>query len=100
MDVAGNPKLISIKKFQGCAGQIRDKVDWLHRDRISAFEAFFKYLRRMHNNEKITENMIGGCDMNLEWASSLLVQLYRSIHHWKMDGKDIADITKLVKKLV
>ncbi len=39
-------------------------------------------------------------EIDSEWASSLFVQLYRSIHCWKIDGKDIADATKLVKELV
>ena len=35
-----------------------------------------------------------------KWASSIFVQLYGSIHYWKIDDKNIADDTKLVKKLV
>ncbi len=35
-----------------------------------------------------------------EWASSLFIQLYRSINYWKIDDKDIANATKLIKELV
>ena len=39
-------------------------------------------------------------DIDPEWASSLFIQLYGYIHYWKIDGKNIADATKLVNKLV
>ena len=39
-------------------------------------------------------------DIDPGWVSSLFVQLHGSIHYWKIDGKDIADATKLVKELV
>ena len=37
-------------------------------------------------------------DIDSEWESFFLDQLYRSIQYWKMDGKDISDTAKLVKK--
>ena len=40
------------------------------------------------------------CEINLEWASSLFIQLHGFIYYWKMDGKDIADAIKLVEELV
>ncbi len=54
----------------------------------------------MYNNEEITKNMIIRPKIDSEGESSLFVQLYRSIHYWKIDGKDIVDATKLVKELV
>ena len=39
-------------------------------------------------------------DIDSGWVSSLFDQLHGSIHYWKMDGKNIADITKLVNKIV
>ena len=75
-------------------------MNGLYRDWIPAFAAFVKYSRKTHNNEEVTENMKIRQDIDLGWASSLFVQLHRSIHYWKIDGKDIADATKLVNKLV
>ncbi len=34
------------------------------------------------------------------WVSSLFIKLHVSIQYWKMDGKDIADTSKLVKEFV
>lgn len=38
--------------------------------------------------------------IELKWASSLFVQLYKFIHCWNINGKNIANTTKLVKKLM
>ena len=37
-------------------------------------------------------------DIDYEWMSSFFVQQYGSIQYSKIDGKDISDITKLVKE--
>ena len=39
-------------------------------------------------------------DIDSGWVSSVFVQLYGSIHCWKMDRKDITDASKLVKELM
>ena len=54
----------------------------------------------MHNNEKVTENLKMRLDIDFGWISSLFMQLYRFIHYWEMDEKNIVNVTKLVKKLV
>ena len=59
-----------------------------------------KYSRKTNDNEEVTENMKIRRDINLGWLLSLFVQLYGSIHYWIMDGKNIANATKLVKGLV
>ena len=62
--------------------------------------AFVKYSRKMNNNEEVTENMKIRQDIDPGWGSSLFIQLYGSIYYWKMDRKDIADATKLIKELM
>ncbi len=54
----------------------------------------------MHDNKEVTKNMKIKRDIDPRWALSILVQLHGSIYYWKMDGKNIADATKLVNKLV
>lgn len=39
-------------------------------------------------------------NINPEQTLSLFIQLYKSIYYWKIDGKDIADAIKLVKKIL
>ncbi len=100
IDVARDLGLTGIKKYWSCAGQIQAKVDWLYKDWISALEVFVKHSRKTYDNEKVTENLMIRREINSEWASTLFVQLYKCIHYQKMDGKDIVDATKLIKKLL
>ena len=100
IDAARDLRLIGIKKHWRLAGQIEKEVNGLHRDWIPALAMFVKHSRKTHNNEEVTENMKIRRDIDSGWASSLFVQLHKSIHCWKMDGKNIADATKLVNKLV
>ncbi len=100
IDVARDLGLTGIKKYWRCAGQIQAEVDWLHKDWIPALGAFVKHSRRTHDNKEVTKNMSIRREVDPEWASSLFVRLHESIHCWKMDGKDIADATKLVKELM
>ena len=72
----------------------------LNRDWIAALTAFVKHSQKTHDNEEVTDNMKIKRDIDPGWASSLFFQLHGSIHYWKMDGKDIANVTKLVNKLV
>ena len=39
-------------------------------------------------------------DKNHGWVSSYFVKLHTSVQCWKMDEKDIADMSKLVKEFV
>ena len=39
-------------------------------------------------------------DKDHEWVSLYFVKLHASIQYWKIDGKDIADTSKLVKEFV
>lgn len=55
--LAGNLKLISIKKYQRLVSQIKKKVDGLYRNQILAFTIFAKHSWKINNNEKVTENM-------------------------------------------
>ena len=98
MDIARDLRLIDIKKYGRCAGQIQDKVDWLYKDWILALGTFVKHSQKIHNNKKVTKNMIIRREIDSKWASSLFVQLCGSIRCWKIDDKDIADATKLVKE--
>ncbi len=75
-------------------------MNGLYNDRIPALAVFMKQSRRMYNNEKVTENMKIGGDLYFEYVSSFFVQLHKSIHYWKINGKDIADATKLVMEFV
>ena len=93
IDATRDLGLTSIKKHWKLANQIEKLVNGLHKDWILAFAAFVKHSRKTHNNEEVIENMKIKRDINPRWASSLFVQLQRSIHCWKMDGKDIADTT-------
>ncbi len=58
MDAVRDLRLTSIKKYWRCAGQIQDKVDWLHKDWIPTLGAFVKYSWKTHNNKEVTKNMI------------------------------------------
>ena len=100
IDAAKNLWLTGIIKHWRLADQIEKEVDGLHKDWILAFTAFVKHSQKTNNNKKVTENMKIRYDIDFEWVLSLFVQLHRSIHCWKMDGKDIADVTKFVKELV
>ena len=100
IDAARDLGLTGIKKHWRLASQIEKEVNGLHRDWIPALAAFVKHSQKTHDNEEITENMKIRRDIDPRWASSLFDQLHGSIHYWKMDGKDIADTTKLVNKLV
>ena len=42
MDITEDLGLTGIKKYWKCAGQIQDKVDWLHKDWIPVLRAFVK----------------------------------------------------------
>ena len=59
-----------------------------------------KHSQKTINNEEVTENMKIRRNIDPRWISSLFVQLHGSIYCWKIDEKDIADATKLVKELV
>ena len=100
IDAARDLGLTGIKKHWRLAGQIEKKVNGLHRDQIPVLAAFVQHSQKTHDNEKMTENMKMRQDIDPGWVSSLFVQLHGSIHCWKMYGKDIADATKLVNKLV
>ena len=100
IDAPRNLGLTDIKRYWKLAGQIEKEVNELHKDWIPAFAIFVKHSWKMHDNEKVTENMKIRRDIDPRWALSLFVQLYESIYYWKMDGKDITDATKLVNKLV
>ncbi len=54
----------------------------------------------MHDNEKVTKNMIIRREIDSKWALSLFILLYRFIYYYKIDSKDIVDTIKLVKELV
>ena len=75
-------------------------MDGLHRDWILALAAFVKHSRKTNNNEEVTKNMKIRWDIDPRCVSSLFVWLHESIQCWNMDGKGIADVTKLAKELV
>ena len=100
IDTTRDLGLTGIKKHWRLAGQIEKEVDGLYNDWIPALAAFVKHSRKTNDNEEVTENMKIRRDIDPGWVSSLFVQLHGSIHYWRIDGKDIADATKLVKELV
>ena len=100
IDMVRDLGLTGIRKHWRLAGQIEKVVNGLHRNQIPALATFVKHSQKAYNNEKVIENMKIRQDIDTEWASSLFVQLHGSIHCQKMDRKDIANVTKLVNKLV
>ena len=100
IDAVRDLRLTDIKKNRRLAGQIEKKVDGLQRDWISALVAFVNHFWKTNNNKEMTENIKIKRNIDPGWISSLFVQLHGSIYCWKMDRKDIADATKLVKELV
>ena len=100
IDVATDLELTVIKKHWRLASQIEKEIDRLHKNWIPALAAFVKHSQKTNNREEMTENMKIRQGIDFGWVSSLFVWLYKSIHFWKMDRKDIADATKFVKEPV
>lgn len=73
INAAEDLRLTNIKNYQKGIGKIQDKIDWLHRNWISALKAIIKYSQKMHNNEKIIKNIMIRHKIDLEWVSSLFV---------------------------
>lgn len=99
IDKVEDLKLTDYKKYQRYICQIQAKVYQLYKDWISLLKAFVKHFLKMYNN-KITKNMMIKHDIGLKQTLSLFIQLYESMHHWKIDNKDIANATKLVNRIV
>lgn len=57
MNVVRDLRLTGIKKYERHVSQIKKKVNWLYKNQIPALAMFVKYFQRMHNNEKMIENM-------------------------------------------
>ena len=100
IDAARDLGLTGIKKHWRLAGQIEKEVDELHKDWIPVLAAFVNHSWKTNDNKKVTENIKIRRDIDPGWISSIFVQLHGSIHSWKIDEKDIADATKLVKENV
>ncbi len=99
MDVVKELELTGVKKYWRRAGQVEMEFDWLH-DWIPALATFVRHSQRVYDNEEVGQNMSVRRDIDPKWVSSFFVQLHRSIQCWKMDGKDISDVTKLGKEHV
>ena len=99
-DAVRNLGLISIKKNQRFAGQIKKKVNELQKDQIPALTAFVKRSWKTNNNKKLMENMKIRHNIDFKQVSSIFDQLHGSIHYQKIDMKDISEATKLIKELV
>lgn len=67
LNVAKKLGLTSIKRYQRYTGQVKIKLDWLH-DQIPALIIFVRYLYRMYNNKKVTQNMSARQDIDLKWV--------------------------------
>lgn len=78
LDAVKEERLTGIKKYWRRAGQIEIELDWLH-DWILILATFVRYLRRVYDSEKVTENMKVRQDIDPEWISSFFIQLYESI---------------------
>lgn len=89
--------LTQIKKYQKCAGQVAIKLDQLY-NQIPALAKFVKYLQKVYNNQKITQNMSFRQNIDLEQISSFFIKLDKFIKCQKTNGKNISDATKLEKK--
>lgn len=100
IDVARDLGPTNIKKYWRRISQIKKEVNRQYRDWIPVLTVFVKQFCKTYNNKKVIENMKIRQDVDLEWVSSLFVKLHRSIYYERMDNKDIADITKLVKELM
>lgn len=73
INVARDLRLTNIKKYWRYASQIQAKINWLYKNKISALRAFVKHSRKMHNNKKVTENMMIKREINPKWALSRFV---------------------------
>ncbi len=92
--------LQSVKKYWRRAAQVADELNHLQ-DFLPALAVFVNEARRdydqkMHLDKRLRFRQ----DRDHEWVSSYFVKLHISIQCWKMDGKDIADTSKLVKEFV
>lgn len=100
IDMAGNLRLTDIKKYSKLTSQIKKEINELYKDYILALAVFVNYSQKIYDNVEVTENMKVSWDKDFGWVLSLLVQLHGSIYYWKIDEKDVIDVTKLVRKFV
>ena len=99
IDAAKELGLTGIKKYWRYAGQVEMELDWLH-NWILAVATFVRHSHKVYNNEEVTKNMNARQDIDPKWVSSFFVQLHEPIQYWKIDGKNISDVAKWVKKYV
>ncbi len=92
--------LRSVKKYWRCAAQVADELSHLQ-DFFLALAVFVnKACRDYDQKTQLDKRLRFRRDKDLEWVSSYFVKFHASIQCWKMDGKDIADTSKLVKECV
>lgn len=72
--------LTSIKKYWKYAKQIKIKLDWLYYQ-ILTLAIFIKYLHKIDNNKKITENINARQNIDLEQMLYFVIQLKKSIQY-------------------
>ena len=99
MEAAKELGLTGVKNYWRRAGKVEMKLDWLY-DSIPALATFMGHSQKVYDNQEIDQNISVRQDIDPEWVSSFFVQLHVSIQCWKIDGKDISDVAKLVKEPV
>lgn len=75
------------------------ELDQLY-DWIPALVIYIKHLRKVYDNEKMTQNISARQDMDPEQIYFFFIKLYGFIQCQKTDSKDILDTNKLLKTYV
>ncbi len=92
--------LQSVKKYWRHAAQVADELshlqDFLPTLAVFVNEAYINYNQKMQLDKRLRFRR----DRDHEYVSSLFIKFHASVQCWKMDGKDIANTSKLVKKFV
>ncbi len=92
--------LQSAKKYWRCTAQVADELSHLQ-DFLPAFtifvnKAYIDYKQKIQLDKCLRFRR----DKNHKWGFLLFIKLYISIQYWKIDRKDIANTSKLVKEFL
>ncbi len=92
--------LQSIKKYWRRVAQVVDELSHL-KDFLPAFVVFLnKACKNYDQKTQLDKRLRFRQDRDHEWVSLYFVQLHAFIQYSKIDGKDIANTSKLVKEFV
>ncbi len=80
--------------------QVTDELSYLQ-DFLPTLAVFVNEARRNYDQKTHLDKRLRlSRDRDYEWVFSYFVKFHISIQCWKIDGKDIADMSKLVKEFV